>query len=603
MARRGTWLVVGALAAIALVAAVDALRGDGAAEPGPAPGTTSEATTTEAAPAAEEPQPAVEAFGGVLYYTDESCELRAVRLPTLDPAEAPNWDDCRFVLSPDGTRVSGAGSAWDPHSDPRIGRLFQSEGGSIQVSSNLGPEGEPIRGTAPAWRPSGRLTYVAGGELREWPGGETVLSQSDLAVTVRAHPDVPDSGRVREVALDEAAWLDDDRLAAVLSVPVENAVEHVVAVFEGRRPAWVDFAGPQALFDLRVSPRGRFFALMEGSTDVMFDSRRGRVQTPAVLGPELHALTWSPDEQWAAAAADTRVYVFRPGEPQLRVRELPITASDLAWRGTAEPPPLTGAVEARAWLGGVRATGRLFVTEPGCRLRALRLPDLRWEDEPDGEPAPCRFALDAVDRAVAEAISVAPGGQLRATCRDGRLAVFGPQGRTADIADACAPAWMPDGTLTFILGGELWRGTREIRRIVTRAELRDMFGRDAALEEVAWLDDRRIWAVVRVGSSDAVAFMTVSGLVFSPTFTAPRIEGLEVSATGMVAARTDSGIVFFDSGGRRALSFPGAKAVTWAPGNLVAAVATPRQILLVAPVSREVVPLPLAVEDLEWVVP
>jgi hypothetical protein len=162
---------------------------------------------------------------------------------------------------------------------------------------------------------------------------------------------------------------------------------------------------------------------------------------------------------------------------------------------------------------------------------------------------------------------------------------------------------MPDGTLTFVRAGELWRGTVEPRRLITRAELRDMFGRDAALEEVAWLDDQRIWAVVRVGSSDAVALMTVSGLVFSPTFTAPRIEGLEVSATGMVAARTDSGIVFFDSGGRRALSFPGAKAVTWAPGNLVAAVATPRQILLVAPVSREVVPLPLAVEDLEWVVP
>jgi hypothetical protein len=231
------------------------------------------------------------------------------------------------------------------------------------------------------------------------------------------------------------------------------------------------------------------------------------------------------------------------------------------------------------------------------------VPDLQWEDEPDGEPTPCRFALDVTDRAVAEAISVAPGGQLRATCRDGRLAVFGPQGRTADIADACAPAWMPDGTLTFVRAGELWRGTFEPRRIITRAELRSMFGRDAALEEVAWLDDQRIWAVVRVGPSAAIALMTASRLVFSPTFTAPHIDGLQVSSTGMVAARTDSGIVFFDSGGRRALSFPGAKAVTWAPGDLVAAVATPRQILLVAPVSREVVPLPLAVEDLEWVVP
>jgi hypothetical protein len=599
MARRGTWLVVGALAAIALVAAVDALRDEPAAGPRSAPGTTSDATTTEAVPAEAEPA----AFGGFLYYTDESCELRAVQLPTLDAADAPNWDGCRFVLSPDGTRVSGAGSGWDPHSDPRIGRLFQSTDGSIQVSSNLGPEGEPIRGTAPAWRPSGSLTYVAGRELRAWPGGETVLSQNDLAAAVRAHPGVPDSGRVREVSVDDAAWLDDERLAVALSVPVEAAVEHAVAVFEGRRLAWVDFAGPRPLFDLHVSARGRFFAVLEGSTYAMFDSRRGRVQTPAALGPELHALTWSPDEQWAAAAAETHVYVFRPGELQARVRRLPIVASDLAWRGRAEPPPLTDAVEARAWLGDVRATGRLFVTEPGCRLRALSLPELLWEDEPDGEPTPCRFALDAAGGAVAEEISVAPGGQLRATCRDGRLAVFGSQGRTADIRDACAPAWMPDGTLTFVRAGELWRGTVDPRRLITRAELRSMFGREAALEEVAWFDDQRVWAVVRVGSSDSIALMTVSRLVFSPTFTATRIEGLRVSSTGMVAARTDRGIVFFDSGGRRALSFPGAKAVTWAPGDLVAAVATPRQILLVAPVSREVVPLPLAVEDLEWVVP
>jgi hypothetical protein len=598
MARRGTWLVVGALAAIALVAAVDSLRGENAAEPGPALRTASEQTATEAVPAEAEP----EAFGGVLYYADESCELRAARLPTLEAAEAPSWDECRFVLSPDGTRASGAGSGWDPHSDPRIGRLFQSEGGSIQVSSNLGPEGDPIRGAAPAWRPGGTLTYVAGGTLREWPSGEVVLSQNDLAVAVRAHPGVPDSGRVRGVAVEETAWLDDDRAVVTLSVPVEDSVEHMVAVFEGRRLRWVEFAGPQTLFDLRVSSGGRFFAVMAGSSFLLFDSRRGLIETPARIGDDLHALAWSPDEQWVAAAAGSSVYVFRPGD-QGRVRELPIAASDLAWRGTAEPPPLAEVGEARDWLGGVRATGRLFVTEPGCRLRALRLPDLEWEDEPAGEPAPCRFGLDAADEAIAEAFSVAPGGQLRATCRDGRLAVFGSQGPTADIPDACAPSWMPDGTLTFIRAGELWQGTREPRRLISRAELRAMFGREAALEEVAWFDDQRVWAVVRVGSSDSIALMTVSRLVFSPTFTATRIEGLRVSSTGMVAARTDRGIVFFDGGGRRALSFPGAKAVTWAPGNLVAAVATPRQILLVAPVSREVVPLPLAVEDLEWVVP
>lgn len=597
MARRGTWLVVGALAAIALVAAVDALRGEGA-KPASAPGTSTEATATEAEPAEAEP----DAFGGVLYYTDESCELNAVRLPTLAPAEAPGWDECRFVLSPDGTRASGAGSGWDPHSDPRIGRLFQTVDGSIQVSSNLGPEGEPIRGAAPAWRPSGRLTYFEAGSLRELGRG-VLLDQNDLARAVRAHPDVPDSGRVGRVVVRETAWLDESRVALILEAPIGSMRrEDMLAVYEGRRLSAASHGYFGRLSDLRTSPRGGFLAARLGDGDfVLLDGRGGPSPAPPVTG--YRAIAFAPDDRWAAVATNGSVLVFRLGEVPLGVRRIPVTANDLVWRGTAEPPPLVDAVPAREWLGGVRATGRLFVTEPGCRLRALRLPDLVWEDEPDGEPTPCRFALDAADEALAETISVAPGGQLRATCRDGRLAVFGSQGPTADIPDACAPAWMPDGTLTFIRAGELWQGTREPRRLITRAELHGMFGRDASLEEVAWFDDQRIWAVVRVGSTDVIALMTASQLVFSPTFTAQRIEGLQVSGTGMVAARTESGIVFFDGGGRRALSFPGARAVAWAPGNLVAAVATPRQVLFVAPVSREVVSLALDVEDLEWVVP
>jgi hypothetical protein len=602
MARRGTWLVVAALAAIGLAAAVDALRGEGAADPRSAPGTTSEATTTEATPAADEPEAGTDLLGGTLYYTDEACELHAVRLPTLAAAEAPGWDECGFVLSPDGTRASGAGSGWDPHSDPRIGRLFQVAGGRIQVSSNLGPEGEPIRGTAPAWRPNGRLTYFADGSLRELGGG-VLLGPNDLARAVRAHPEVPDAGRVGRVVVRETAWLDETRVALILSARVgAGRPEDMLAVYDGRRLTAAGHGFLGRLSDLRTSPGGGFLAARVGDGRfVLLESDGGPIPAPSVTG--YRAIAFAPDDRWAAVAVSGSVLVFRLGVVPMRVRRLPIAANDLAWRGSAEPPPLANVAEARDWLGGVRATGRLFVTEPGCRLRALRLPDLVWEDEPAGEPAPCRFTLDVTDQALAEAISVAPGGQLRATCRDGRLAVFGPQGPTADIPDACAPAWMPDGTLTFIRAGELWQGTVEPRRVVTRAELRDMFGREAALEEVAWFDDERIWAVVRVGSSLTIAAMTESRLVYSPTFTAPHIDGLQASSTGMVAARTDDGIVFFESGGRRALSFPGAKAVAWAPGNLIAAVAAPRQIMLVAPVSREVVPLPLAVEDLEWVVP
>ncbi|MGH3060943.1 MAG: hypothetical protein ACRDNA_05955, partial [Gaiellaceae bacterium] len=535
--RRGTWLVIGAVAAIALAAAFDSLRG-GDETPASPPATTAEQTTTGAVPADAEPAQQA-AFGGVLYYTDESCELRAVRLPTREPAEAPNWDECSFVLSPDGTRASGAGSGWDPHSDPRIGRLFEFADGRIQISSNLGPEGEPIRGSAAAWRPDGMLTYFADGAVREWPGGDVLIPRAALVQGAMSHINAPATrpGLIRAVQVEELVWLDSERAVVTIRARVPNGVNlDLAAVYDGRRRvATVDALAP--ITSLWAGPQGRSWA-MEADGLQVYDRDGGALPVPPLTEPR--AVAWSPDESWIAVATRASVFVFQAGEPGARIRQFPIVANDLAWRGMAEPPPLADAVEARAWLGGVRATGRLFVTDPGCRLRALRLPDLVWEGEPDGERAPCRFALDATDEAVAEAISVAPGGQLRATCRDGRLAVFGSQGRTADIPDACAPAWMPDGTLTFVRGGELWRGTVEPRRLITRAELRDMFGRDAALEEVAWFDDERLWAVVRVGSSDAIALMTLSRLVYSPTFTAPRIEGLQVSPTGMVAARTDT---------------------------------------------------------------
>lgn len=601
MARRSTWLVVGALAVIALAAAVDALRGGGSAPPSAAPSTTSDSSQAEE-PAPDEPAVAPAGFGGVLYYTSDSCELQAVRIPTLETEEAPSWNECRFVLSPDGTRVSGVGSGWDPHADPRRGRLFQTERGMIQVATNGGPEGEAFRGAAPAWRPSGAFTYFARGAVREWPSGAVLISQRDLLRGLAEAPNLPDGASFRSVRLVEAAWLDDNRLATILTARVRSGGEQIaVAVYDGAETDAVVFV-LEELSDLRVSPRGDSIAVRTSTGFLLVDDTGAPVSVPPLGG--YRAIAWSPDGLWAAIANASGVYVFRLGEARPRARRLAVVANDLAWRGTAPPPEIAEADEARDWLGDLPVSGRLFVTEPGCRLRALRMPDLVWEEEPDGVEAPCRFTLDAVDTPLAEAISVAPDGGLRARCRDGHLAVFGVQGPVADVPDACAPAWMPDGTLTFLRDGELWRGVREPRRLISRQALRRMFGTSAALEEVAWLDDERVWAVVRTGPDQVViAAMTPERLVYSPTFTATRIENLVVSAGGMVAARTDRGVVFFDQGGRRALSFLGAQAVAWAPGTTIAAVASAQEILFVAPISREVVALSVAVEDLEWVVP
>lgn len=601
---KATWLVVGVVVAIAVAAGVDALRGepDRVAQPR---GETETAPPSGSTTSAEQEAPAPDGrAGGILYFTDARCRLRATSLPPGDPVDAPNWDECRFVLSPDGERASGTGSGWDPHSDPRRGRLFQSDATTITVSTNAGPEGAPFKGNAPAWRPDGTLTYTEGRSVRAWPSRDVVLSQDDLAEAVRASPDVPDEGHVLPVKVRELAWLDNERAVVVLEGTVgAGPPQSILAFFDGRRLTAMSVGDGARFSDLRVSPLGGFVAVRSDDDDFLLLNARGDV-LPAPTLAGYRAAAWSPDEQWVAIAADTGVSVFQPGNSNPPATRLDLDARDIAWRGQPGLTPVAAAEEVRTWLADTGLTGRLFVTQAEgshCVLRALRIPDLDWADRPPGLPNPCRFRLDDGDAsAVGENVVPQPGGDETATCQDGGVDVSDGAGAVTRFEGACAPAWRPDGTLTFVQDGGLHaRG----HPLLTREELSRILGRPSALEEVAWIDDDRFWAVVRSGPSAIVALLTTDALVFSPSFTTPAIEGIRASATGMVAARTDQGVVLFDSGGRRAMSFPNGVAVAWAPGELIAAVATPNEILFVAPVSREVLSLPLAVRDLEWVVP
>ena len=187
MRRGGTTLVVLVVAAIALAASYDALRGEDepqpAAETAPPPAPP---TTTLADPRGGAGLPPTRSAGRCTTRTRAASSGRSRCVPDEPAVEPPNWDECRFVLSPDGRRVSGAGSGWAPRAGTLFGRLFQSEDGTIQVSNDDGPEGAPFAGTAPAWRPDGTLTYFADGAVREWPSGDVVLSQRALRAVLRA---------------------------------------------------------------------------------------------------------------------------------------------------------------------------------------------------------------------------------------------------------------------------------------------------------------------------------------------------------------------------------------------------------------------------------
>jgi hypothetical protein len=593
MRRGGTTVVVLVVAAIALAAGFDALRGNDSArptaesEPPPAP-----PTTTFEEPAEEEP-PLADQLGGTLYYTDENCELQAIEVLGEGAVDTPNWDECRFVLSPNGRRVSGAGSGWDPYSDPLIGRVFESADGTIQVSSNGGPEGEPVAGEAPAWRPDGTLTYFADGAVRAWPSGDVVLSEH--AMLRAASREVPLRSRPKALSVRESAWLDNRLLATIVSL---GTGEDMLAVYDGNRLVTWRLDNPGGFSDLRVSPLGTSlaaktdrggFLLMEATGDSI-DS----IDTLGIVG--YRAIAWSPDEEWVAVAADGGVFVFRPGVPGPPDLELALDARDLDWRGELGPDAVSGqpvAAEASEWLATAGVGGRLFVTQPGggdCRLRALELPSLEWAETPPGTENPCRFTVDGNGVVLRESDVPQPGGGEIGTCAG---------------LDDCSFAWGADGMPTHVTGGELFLGRPGGRSelLVSAADLERIMGEPAALEEVAWVDQERFWAVVRSGETATVALMTAEALVASPWFGAPSAGGLRVSSTGMAAVSSDRGVVFFDRDGGRALTFTNGRDVTWGPGQLVAAVSTPREIIFVAPLSGEEFELPLEVRDLEWVNP
>ena len=133
-----------------------------------------------------------------------------------------------------------------------------------------------------------------------------------------------------------------------------------MAFFEGRRLTAMSVGSGEALSDLRVSPFGNFVGVRSGDGFLLLNARGDVLPAPGVAG--YRAITWSPDEQWAAVAGVEGIIDFRPGEsgsPELR---LGFDAHELAWRGTAGPAPLASVDAARNWLTRAGMAGRLFVT-------------------------------------------------------------------------------------------------------------------------------------------------------------------------------------------------------------------------------------------------
>jgi hypothetical protein len=338
-------LVLGALAVVAIVAAVDATRSGKNA--------TGAAAEPRAAATRESPAEALAAdletaeVEGVLYYSDpaQECRVRAARLPGLEEAAPPKLRACRFELPPQpGTAALPAGAVWRPDG----GLAAACESGAVAVSTAEGTAVGRVQGCAPAWRPDGTLTVIRDGEVwsactdAEPDCGRRLLSTEQLTAAARQVPFIPMPRRfLRSVRAVRVVWFSDTRSGVLVRVRLRGRFagagpQAVLAIFEGRRL----LAAPSypGAVELRLSPGRTAVGVVEAGDRVAIVGRSGgQLLAPADLpSPAAHALAWSPDERWLAVATRWSVFLLPTADIVVdrtpRVIRLPFAAGDLAWR-------------------------------------------------------------------------------------------------------------------------------------------------------------------------------------------------------------------------------------------------------------------------------
>ena len=316
MRRLRSALVIGAVALVAVAAAVDGIRG-GEREPEPrSPG-------ADAVDVASTP----ESVSGTLVYLDRHCRLHRIALPSGADANAPRQVSCGLTLDPAG-RLAEDDETWQP-GGALSARCID---GHVVVRAS---GGEPIlrrRGCSPAWKPDGSLTYVVDGSLRlssRLRDRRLLLSARDVSRAVG-----PARATIGPTRLREVAWLDDRRFAALLTTNKPPGPEglDLLVVFDARRPVrGATFLAPR-LSGLVASPRGGHLVVRTGRGPreaLTFFDRSGAPSNLSFVNA--HAIAWSPDERWAVAATRRSILLFRTTGPYLRVRRFAIVATDVAW--------------------------------------------------------------------------------------------------------------------------------------------------------------------------------------------------------------------------------------------------------------------------------
>ena len=219
-------------------------------------------------------------------------------------------------------------------------------------------------------------------------------------------------------------------------------------------------------------------------------------------------------------------------------------------------------------LASRQITGVLHFTvrlRPGqCALRSLALPGLEATSAFD--VGSCRIATSIGGR-------VAVGGP----CPGGDISVLGPSQPVR--FRGCAPAWKPDGTLTFVRQNRVFEVENGCTRPVPSDCLRLTPVRShpgEVIRELAWIDDERLAILVDGPGRIESVFVYEAGLrLAGPGLSFPGLSYLRSLGPGRAVVRSgqppDGGLLTIDRRGRAGGFFRPALPTFLADGQALAA--------------------------------
>jgi len=280
--------------------------------------------------------------------------------------------------------------------------------------------------------------------------------------------------------------------------------------------------------------------------------------------------------------------------------------------------------EAAAQLAGLGVTGTLVYTDAACGLRALSLPALKPAELPGGIDVACEISVSPDGRHVAGGgARWSPDGRRYAICRGTRVDLVDAEGGPARGSfTGCAPAFRPDGMLTFARDGAI-REARLSRILVPRRELeRAALSHPNApryndpvtlrvvppqieelhVRDLAWLAEDEVVALIEARfvdglpeTSAVIAGFVRGGLAWrQPQFGS--FERLVVSGGRNILLEPagPSQIALFATG------LTPAGPVAWSPDGAWLGVATRASVFVVSTATNRRVRIPVSARDVAW---